>query len=332
MAGRLVDRRGARMLMPLAFVHAGSVLAIWILGRADVAAALIVVPAVTAGASFPPAGALLRSRWPRLLSEPELVHGAYALDSVNIEVSFVTGPLITAVLVAIAGPELALIASAILVVAGTAWFVARLPAEHAGPPEVHHTSRLGPLADPAIRIVALTTLPIGFCLGAVEVALPAFATDHGEPALAGVLLAIWSAASGIGGLVFGVRGAGAGHLRMFLLMAVVFPLVCLPLVLATSAWTMVPLVILSGLPIAPLIASRNLLVGFLAPVGTGAESFTWLMTALVAGLAAGNAAAGALSQDHGWEQAVLVGCAVAAIGAGFAFAFRGTLRPRLATG
>jgi MFS family permease len=331
LAGRLVDRRGARMLMPLAVVHAAAVLGIWALGRADIGAALTAVPALLAGASFPPAGALLRSRWPHLLRDPELIHGAYALDSVNIELSFVTGPLITAALVAVAGPEFALGASAILVLAGTSLFLSRLPREHAevvvpasGP------SRLGPLADPAIRMVALSSVPIGICIGCIEVALPAFSHDLDNPALAGVLLAVWSAASGIGGLVYGARGS-RDAMQTFLAINLLFPLACLPLILADSALVMLPLVVLAGAPIAPLIASRNQLVGLLEPEHAGAEAFTWLMTALVAGLALGNAAGGALIQAEGWEVAVLLGVAVAALGGALAFAFRQTLRPRLAT-
>ena len=97
--------------------------------------------ALAAGASFPPAGAVLRSRYPELLDDEQLVHGAYALDSVTIELAFVSGPLLTAVVVALVGPAYALGLSAALVLAGTTLFSARLPgarephpaaAEHSG--------------------------------------------------------------------------------------------------------------------------------------------------------------------------------------------------------
>lgn len=331
LAGRLVDRRGPRMLMPLAFAHAGAVLAIWLLGDAGAPAAAIAVPAFISGVSFPPSGALLRSRFPELLGDDELVHGAYALDSVNIELSFIGGPLITALLVAIAGPEFALGASAILVLAGTTLFLSRLPGGREARASTHrHTGYLGPLSDPAIRMVALTTFPVGFCLGAIEVALPAFSHDEGNAALAGILLALWSAASGLGGLIYGTRRAPDELVDSYLGTALLFPFACLPMALAPSPVAMVPLVILSGLPIAPLIASRNRLVGSLAPDGTGAESFTWLMTALVSGLAAGNALGGALAQSESWQAAVLLGSLVGALGAALGYGFRGALRPRAA--
>ena len=78
---------------------------------------------------------------------------------------------------------------------------------------------------------------------------------------------------------------------------------------------MLVLVVLAGLPLAPMIASRNQLVGVAAPEGAATESFTWLLTALVAGSAAGAAVTGSLAEADNWRLAVLLGCAVAAAGA-----------------
>ena len=126
-ASRLVDRRGVRMLVPLGVTHASAVLAIWVLGEAGAPTATLIAVALLIGASFPPAGAVLRSRYPELLDDERLVHGAYALDSVMIEVAFVGGPLLTAVVVALVGPAYALGLSAALVLAGTMLFSARVP-------------------------------------------------------------------------------------------------------------------------------------------------------------------------------------------------------------
>ena len=329
LAARLVDRRGPRMLTPLALAHAGSLLALWALGSGGAPDATLAASAFVGGAAFPPSGAVLRSRWPELVGDPGLLRSAFALDSVMVEVSFVTGPLITAVLVALVGAQAALGVSAALVIIGTTVFLARLPGGRS------HRERtqaargiLGPLGEPAILIVALTTLPVGFCIGAVEVALPAFSHSQGSPALAGVLLAIWSCASGVGGLAFGARRPRRGLVETYLVIAALFPLACLPLIAASSPLSMAALAMLAGLPIAPLIASRNELVGTRAPRGAGAESFTWLLTALIAGAAAGAAATGALAEAESWRVGVLVGSVLAASGAALALAFRGALRAR----
>ena len=317
LAARLVDRRGTRMLLPLALVHAIALASIWILGDAGAPVITLPLAALVAGSTFPPAGAVLRSMWPKLVPDSTLLRTAYAFDSVTIEVSFVTGPLLTAVVVALAGAEVALVIAGAVVLVGTLVFLAALPAEaEPGPARRRpQLGPLGPLAAPSVRLIALTTLPIGYCLGTIEVALPAFSSDLGTPALAGLFLALWSLSSGIGGLVFGAREARSGLVDSYLRLAVVLPLACLPLIGATTPWMMLILVVLAGLPLAPVIASRNQLVGIAAPEGAATESFTWLLTALVAGSAAGAAVTGSLAEADNWRLAVLVGCLVAAVGA-----------------
>ena len=125
-------------------------------------------------------------------------------SSVMIEVSFVTGPLITAAVVALAGAEVALAVSAALVVAGAMLFLVALPGD-GGRSRTRTPRGRSALIEPAIRMIALTTLPVGFCIGTIEVSVPAFSDANGSPALAGVLLALWSVASAIGGLAFGLR-------------------------------------------------------------------------------------------------------------------------------
>jgi MFS family permease len=332
-AARLVDRRGVGFLIPLAIGHAGGLAALFALGEAGAPAAALVATAAIIGTSFPPSGAVLRSRWSELLGgDPELVRSAYAFDSVVVEVSFVSGPLITAGVVALAGPQFALAISAALVVAGTTMFVAALPRSSADDGSPGFGGILGALAVPAVRVVALTTLPVGFCLGAIEVALPAFSHAEGRQELGGVFLALWSGGSAVGGFVFGARRLVAPITTTYLWMAAILPLACLPLAAASSPFAVGALAILAGLPIAPLIASRNELLAATTPRDTGAEAFTWLMTALVAGLSIGAAVAGALVELDGWPVAVLTGVAVAMVGAVLSFAARGALAPAPAVG
>ncbi|MDQ3758797.1 MAG: MFS transporter [Actinomycetota bacterium] len=328
LAGRLIDRRGAVILMPLAFGHAVAILLLWALGAADAPTIALVGCAALAGLSFPPSGSVLRSRWHEMMGgDAELLRGAFAFDSVMIEVSFVGGPLITAILVATIGPQAALAASAVLVVAGTSLFLWKLPETRRVIPLADRVGGIGPLRAPAIRAVALSTVPFGFLIGTVEVALPAFSDVTGSTALAGVLLALWSLASGVGGLAFGARPPRRDLFQVYLGATLLFPLVCLPLALASTPVAMGILVLAAGAPIAPLIATRNQLIANLAPAGTGTEAFSWLMTSLVAGVALGTAVAGTVVEANGWEAAVLVGVAVALAGSAASFVWRGAIRP-----
>ena len=326
--GRLVDRRGVGMLVPLAAVHAAGLLGVWGAGAAAAPVGVLAAVSLLTGAAIPPVSSVLRSRWPYLLEDrPELVAGAFALDSVLIEVIFVVGPLLTTVVVATVGPQYALIVSACCVLAGTLLLLSGLRGRP-GPEPTGRESRafgLGALADPGLRTLVFASLPVGFALGSIEVALPAFSEAEGSKALAGVLLAVWSGGSGLAGLAWGVRGTRFSLLDAHLRFAWLLPVVIAPLALASSPLTMGALALLAGLPIAPLIASRNQLVQRVTPVGTATEAFTWPLTALVAGVSLGAAVAGGIVESSSWTAAVLVASGVAAAGAAIVLTRRRTL-------
>jgi MFS family permease len=315
--GRLVDRRGDGALLPVALVHAVGLVLVWILGAGGAPVALLALVCALTGAALPPLSSVLRSRWPYLLAErPELVPGAYALDSVMIELIFVTGPLITTALVALVGPEYALAVSATCVLSGTAMMLAGLHGQAA--PEVAGEGKrlgLGPLAAPGLRTLVIASLPVGFALGTLEVVLPAFSQEEGAKAMAGVLVAIWSGASGVAGLVYGAHPGRSPLLRVHLRFALLLPLGCAALFAATSPATMALLAVLAGIPIAPLIASRNQLVERVAPRGTATEAFTWPLTALVAGVSLGAATAGSLVEAYSWSAGVVAAVLVSGAGA-----------------
>jgi MFS family permease len=325
LTARLIDTLGERMLLALAAVSAAALLAVIALAHAGAPGAALVATALVAGAAFPPASSVLRTRYPLLFAgQPELIQGAFALDSVLTEIIFTAGPLLTAGLVVVFEPAAALLVSAVALLAGSAALVAALPPGEE-PAEAAANGRLGALAAPGIRTLVASMLPVGFAFGALEVALPAFADAEGQPELAGVLIAIWSLGSVAGGLTYGARprrGSLAGtHLRVALLL----PLSFLPLALASSPAAMALLVVPAGALIAPLIATRNELAGRVAPPGARTEAYTWPLTALVAGIALGAATAGALADATSWQAAVLAAAVAAAAGAAVSAGRRSTL-------
>jgi predicted MFS family arabinose efflux permease len=326
--GRLIDRRGVWTLLPLAAVHAAGLLVVWAAGQADAPTATLAAASLVTGAATPPVSSVLRSRWPFLLADtPELIPGAFALDSVMIELIFVTGPLLTTAVVATVGPQYALIVSAAAALAGVLILLAGLRGSP-GPGRTAEDARprgLGALAAPGLRTLVFASLPVGFSLGTIEVVLPAFSAQEGAAELAGVLLAVWSGASGVAGLLWGARGANIPLLEAHLRLAWLLPVAIAPLMLATSPAMMVALAVLAGLPIAPLIASRNQLVERVALPGTATEAFTWPLTALVAGVALGAAAAGTVIEASSWIGGVAVAIGVGVAGATVLAARRGTL-------
>ena len=70
------------------------------------------------------------------------------------------------------------------------------------------------------------------------------------------------------------------------------------------------LVIPAGCCIAPLLATRNELVGGVAPPGMRTEAYTWPITAFVGGIAIGAALCGVLVEGPGWRTAFVVAAGV----------------------
>jgi MFS family permease len=329
--GRLVDRLGARrVLVPLAVVHAVALGALVGLAELDAPTLVLLVCSFTAGFAVPPTSSVLRSMWTDLL-EPRLHQAAYALDATMIELIFISGPLLTAIVAAITSPAGSLIVSAVAVVAGTTVFTALPPTRRIGPDERYAPNGLlGALATPGVRTLVLVSLPTGIGIGILEVGIPAFSRAEGAAAAAGVLLAMWSFGSGIGGLLYGLLPRRRGVFATHLLVASLLPLTLLPLAAAPSVYVMALLVLPAGCCIAPLLATRNELVGGVAPAGMRTEAYTWPITAFVGGISIGAAICGVLVEGPGWRTAFLVAAAFAATGALLAALLRRTVVPTAA--
>jgi MFS family permease len=326
--GRMVDALGQRrVLVPLGIVHAAALGALVASTEAGAPVAVLVALGLLAGFAIPPTSSVLRSMWPDLLRErPELIQAAYALDSVLIELIFILGPLVTAVVATVLTPPAALAVSAASVVAGTVAFTALPPSRAMRPsPDRPRAGALGALGSPGVRTLVLTSVPAGIGIGICEVTLPAFSHAIGEAATAGILLAVWSLGSAVGGLVYGALPNRPPLDRVHLMVAALLPLGLLPMAAAPSVAVMALLVIPAGLFIAPLLATRNELVSWVAPDGARTEAFTWPVTAFVGGIAVGSALAGGIVEAASWRTAFLVAAAVAAVGTLLAVARRHTV-------
>jgi MFS family permease len=326
--GRLVDAFGQRrVLPPLGFIHAAALGAIVATAEAGATTAVLIACGVVAGFAIPPTSSVLRSMWPGLLRDrQELIPAAYALDSVLIELIFVLGPLLTAVIATVLSPPAALIVSAVSVIAGTLSFTA-LPPSRALQPDRDRprAGLLGALASPGVRTLVVTSLPAGVGIGICEVTLPAFSHEMGATATAGILLALWSIGSAGGGLFYGALHHRPPLQRVHLFVAAALPVSLLPMAAAPSVPVMALLVIPAGMFVAPLLATRNELIGWVAPEGARTEAYTWPVTAFVGGIAIGSAVAGTLVEEASWQTAFLVAGAVAAVGSLLAIARRRTV-------
>jgi MFS family permease len=327
---RLIDLLTPRVLGWLAFAHAGGLIALIALAVAGAPALVLVPVAFVTGATLPTVSSVLRAAYATLLhKQRNLIPSAFALEAVITEAIFIIGPLTTAALTWLVSAAAALVVSAATVIGGTLWFVAELPAELADRrvPDARERHWAGALRSPGLQTIVIAMLPVGFAFGAIEVMLPAFADAEGDRQFAGVLIAIWSVGSALGGLLYGARPRFLPLRTMHLWSAALVPVGMAVLALPSSEAAMCVLVVFAGLPIAPLIATRNELAGVVALPGSETEAFTWPLTALVSGVAVGAAVAGALADGPGWRASVLAAVAAAAFGAVISLARRETLEP-----
>jgi MFS family permease len=327
---RLIDRHGQReILAPLAVAHAVGLTLVVVVALGHAPLGIVVLASLVAGIAFPPIGAVMRPLWPRLLADrPELLTTAFALDAAIVELSFVGGPLLTAAIVTVASPAPALGVSAVSSVVGTLALTSLPPSRSFRPtPKREDRHFLGALQSPGVRTLVAATLPVGFCFGAVEVTFPAFCEDVATRGTAGLLLAIWSFGSGVGGIAYGARHWTLPAYRRYPRCAIALPLGFLPLALPGSVAVMAPFAFISGLSIAPLNSTGSHLVGDIAPEGTVTEAYTWPITALVVGISLGNAAAGVIAGSAGWRQSFVIASCAALLGAAIAVTQRRTLQP-----
>ena len=325
---RAIDKLGQRrVLLPLAVADGLATAALVALTESGAGTAALMACGLLGGVAIPNIGAALRALWPELLRmREELIPAAFALDSVAIEMLFTVGPLIAAATIAVISPIAALALSAACTVAGVALFVGQPPSRDWRPDtSAGSHGRLGALRSGGVRTLMLATLPIGFCFGAVEISLPAFAKQLGAAEWAGLLLSIWGLASAVGGVLYGARSWRLPLDSVYLRLAALLPLGFLPALAAPSIAAMALLIVPAGLLIAPLGAAGNQLIGEVAPAGALTEAYTWPVTAMIAGFAAGSAVGGALVECAGWHACFVAASVIGMLGALIAYSQRQTL-------
>jgi MFS family permease len=314
--GRLVDRRGhTAILLACGSLYAGALALMVVAASSGARPTALPIAAALAGITYPPLSAALLGMWAAALGDPVRIQTAYAFDASCAEAGFLVGSLLVAVVAGALSSQAAMLLAAVFGALGTLLFAGsrRSRAWRPGPPPPVPTTALG--AD-GVKTVLAHALAIGASVGALEIAVPAFAEAHGALDRSGLLFAVYSIGSVVGGLWLGSRApaVGARLVRRYLLLLAGADLAAILLPTADRPLLLVPILVLNGFFLAPIVATMYLLLERLSPPENRTETFAWLNTAIFSGAAAGSAATGALTQGHGPTLA-MVAVAVAATGA-----------------
>jgi MFS family permease len=297
--GKLVDRRGQRLVLVASAGLAAPLLGIVAVLPAGTSATVLVALACAIGLASPPIGACVRTLFPGLLGDAGAVRAAYAADASASELTWIAGPPLALGLGAAWSTGAALAAAGLILLVSTLAFAAQpasrswRPAPAGGP-----RPRGGSLQTPAMRTLVMVLVAVGVLFGAVEVAVTAATHALGSTAAAGPLLGLWGAGSLVGGVLAARFGAGAHGAAGLTLVLAALTVGHLALTAAAgSVLALAAVLLVAGAAIAPTYATVYAMVDHAAPAGTVTEAFAWLGTAIAIGASAGAAAAGSLA-DH----------------------------------
>jgi predicted MFS family arabinose efflux permease len=240
----------------------------------------------------------MRTYFRQSLADEALLSAAYSAESVLIEMIFVVGPLIVALLVAFAAPAAAVWFAAACGFAGTLVFVyARALRSWRVEARTTAGGLLGPLADREfVKLVAIV-LCFAAAFGFLEIGLTAYAIESSDAAFAGVLLGLMSAGSALGGLAYGSRSWHFPLARQFAVALALTALGLAVLSLRWQPWLFATLSVVAGIAIAPALIIQSMLVTKTARPEHSTEAFTWTTSALLAGVGIGLAAGGMMLEQ-----------------------------------
>ncbi|MFP5069004.1 MFS transporter [Pseudonocardia nantongensis] len=307
--GSLIDRRGLRPVVALT-VAAG--VAFWSvapgLGYAGLLGAAFVAGVLTL-----PVFSLVRQVIAAVVPAGQR-RPAFALDSMSVELSYMTGPAIGSLLTVSLGSAVTMrVVGAGFVLAGIALWWLNPPVRADGerptsrPPVRDWLSR--PLVGALLAVAAAVIAIIG-----TEVAFIAALTGSGQAWAIAVVNAVWCVASLLGGFAYGAARRGAP----LPLLLVVLGVATLPVALAWSWWSLLFLLLPAGLLTAPTLAAGSDAVGELAPDAVRGMVTGLQGSAATIGIALANPLSGFLVDAASPAVAILACGSVAVLVAGAA--------------
>lgn len=283
--GRLMGRLGIRpVVLTTAVLSAVAVTTIAIVPlspEGDVALAL------AAGLTFPPITSAVRTIYPKLVPA-SLLPPLFSLDASLQELIWIGGPVIVTFVATGVGTVLALLIPAALLVGGGLWFAASPEVGRVRIPRSRR--RFGVvLLRPPVALVTVVGFLVIASVAAVEASVPAaFGTD--DP-VSGVVLAIWSLASLAGGIALGGVPMRPWSLALRILV-VTIGVALTPLAVGSGFVGLTAALVVSGLGIAPALATMSAIVSSSVRFSDTAEAYGWTNTGQLVGVALGAALAG----------------------------------------
>lgn len=308
--GRLLDRIGLRRTLgPALLIYATCwVVAPW--SGYWVLLGLVVV----SGLFCPPVFTIVRQVMLAAVSTPRRT-AALSLDSVFVELSFMTGPLLGVWLATQLPTPVALLVFQMLTVLGGALMWLDDPALVSAADEVPVTGSTGRRwITPWVVAVLVTGATATVVLNGADLGTVAALRSMQATGSIGWVLGLWGLSSALGGLIYGALAKPPPSYVLIALLAAT----TVPIALADGRMVFAFLLFLSGFFCAPTITATVADLARSVPASRRGEAMGWHGSAMTMGGAIGAPVAGFAIDQAGWQAAFVVvgtiGVAVAAIG------------------
>ncbi|MFS2241930.1 MFS transporter [Microbacterium sp. OR16] len=263
--------------------------------------------ALLAGLSTPPVQAAVRTIYPKLVNAGQLTP-LFSLDASLQEIIWIVAPVVITVVSTQVGTVQGLLLVAAILVLGGAWFILSPEVGRVRIPRSRRAFGRVVLKPPVMLATVIGFLLIGAC-SAVEVGVVATFGHGGLEA--GLVLAVFSVGSLVGGLAFGHIPIGPWAMaRRLLIVTIGLGLTMVSLNIFWLGGTLV----LAGVGIAPALAVLFAITTASVKFSETAEAFGWAGTGQLIGAAAGSAVAGILIDQSGPTGAYLAAALFALVG------------------
>jgi MFS family permease len=324
---RLIDRVGQRrVVLPALAAHLVGLAALVALALAGAPAWTLFPAAALFGGAYPPIGSLVRARWSHAVGGTALLPVAYSLESVLDEVIFVSGPVLVTVLATRVTAWAGLgVAGLLAGLGGLAFALQRRTEPPARPPDSGpHPSAL---RVPALRVLTVLGVVLGCIFGSFEVATVAFTAERGQPAAAGLVLALLAGGSLVAGLWYGAARWRATLRRRLLVGCTALAAASVTFPLAPGVVGLAVLAFVGGFAISPTLITVLALVEEHVPAAARTEGLSWLLTGIGGGVGVASALAGRVIDAAGGRAGFLVSLVAGLLSAAIAAVGMRWMRP-----
>jgi len=308
---RLVDRIGQRAAMiPLSMMFVAGAVIVICTAMTHGPEWLLWVGVAVASISGP-VGSLTRARWSHILPDEE-IHTAFALEGALDEILFIGGPALATILATVVWPPLGLIVCTVSMIVGMSFLLSQTSTQ---PPKRKETggASLGFRLPVAVIAVAVIATALGLMFGAFDISAVAFADEHGLKSVSGVILAVLSVGSLLGGLYYGSRHWRMPLWKRTVIFAGLVGIGFVSLGFAPNLLIFSVIGFFAGFTIAPTITNIDSVVQRVVKSDQITEGMAWVRIGIGIGVAFGAWVAGYLIQTRGARYGLAVAATAAVL-------------------